>query len=56
MNEINYSTEELIKARQDCIHVLDLLDARRNTDWKSICPELYQATLTWRDLSKLNYA
>ena len=56
MNKIEYSEKDLLRARQDCIHFLDTLDARRNTDWKSICPELYQATLAWRDLPKLDYA
>ena len=56
MNKIDYSDSELTKARQDCIHFLDSLDARRNTDWKSVCPELYQAILAWRDLPKLDYA
>ena len=56
MNKVNYSPEELLKARQDCIHFLDSLDNRRNTDWKSICPELYQATLPWREFPNLDYA
>jgi hypothetical protein len=56
MNKIDYSEKELLRARQGCIHFLDTLDARRNTDWKFICPELYQATLAWRDLPKLDYA
>lgn len=56
MNKVNYSPDELLKARQDCIHFLDSLDVRRNTDWKSICPELYQATLAWRECPNLDYA
>lgn len=52
MYTIKYSEEELIKWRSNCIHVLDTLDKTRDTNWKSVCPELYEATLSWRDLPK----
>ena len=55
MNKINYSEEELINARRDCIHFLDTLDTRRNTNWNTVCPEVYQATIAWRQLPKAHY-
>ena len=56
INKISYTEAELTKARQDSIHFLDSLDSRRNTDWKSVCPEVYTATMPWRELPKLDYA
>lgn len=50
MYQIQYSPEELKLHRKDCIHYLDKLDTLRNTNWKETCPELYAATLPWREL------
>jgi len=50
MHQINYTSEELIKHRADMIHFLDKLDQLRETDWKLVCPELYEATVPWRTL------
>ena len=52
MYEIEYDDRELIKWRSNCLHFLDTLDERRNTNWKTTCPELYKAIKDWYNLPK----
>lgn len=52
MSKIKYDEQELTKWRSNCLHFLDTLDTRRNTNWKEVCPELYEAIKDWYNLPK----
>jgi hypothetical protein len=52
MYKVKYPEDELTKWRSNCVHYLDVLDSRRKTDWKTVCPELYAAIEEWYELPK----
>ena len=55
MFKVEYPKNELVKWRSNCIHYLDKLDTLRNTNWKSVCPELYDGIKEWYNLPKELY-
>lgn len=52
MYKISYSEPDLIKWRSNCVYYLDKLDELRETNWKQVCPELYQGIKDWYNLPK----
>ena len=56
MNEETLSEKELDFYRKEFIWHLDRLDQIRKTKWKTLCPELYRHTFSWRSLSSDHFS
>lgn len=52
LNLQSFSEDELPSIRKNFIYYMDALDKLRGTNWSAVCPEVYNATINWRDNSQ----